>query len=298
LLVTWKYRPRNTLVQSFDPRARLIYLACVILGLTLANIWDIRWIAPLCAISLTLYFLARIEWRDVRRAWIFISFFIFFILGLNALLSGRGGPMEVLQEQSPVVLYRFPTWVVPVTGWVIAIQITAARVWFGLTQVVRILTMVALAIPIPYTFDPSIYGVTFRRMGLGDKAAFAVDLAFRFVPTLGRDFVSSMDAQRARGYELDRLRGGLFGRLRKLAPLIVPVTMMAVVSGEEVIDAMDLRAFGTRRRTWMRRDELRFRGRDWLLVGLGVTILVTYFSAGLSGYGRFWVPQFMLDLAG
>jgi energy-coupling factor transport system permease protein len=34
--------------------------------------------------------------------------------------------------------------------------------------------------------------------------------------------------------------------------LIIPVTMQATVAGEEVIDAMDLRAFGTNKRTWLK----------------------------------------------
>lgn len=297
MLVTWKYRPRDTLIQKFDPRARLIYLACVILGLTLTQIWDLRYILPVTAISLLLYFLARIEWRDVRRAWIFIGLFITFILGLNAFLSGRGGPMEVLREASPVIFYQSPTWTVPVTGWEITVTLTAARAWFGITQVFRILAMVALAIPVPYTFDPSIYGVVFRKMGLPDKASYAVDLAFRFVPTLGRDFGYTIDAQRARGYELDRLRGGLISRLRKLAPLLVPVTMLSITGGEEVVDAMDLRAFGARPRTWLRSDELRFQTRDYLLMGLGLAIFVGFTVVSLLGYGRFWVPEWWLALA-
>jgi energy-coupling factor transport system permease protein len=297
LLVTWKYRPRDTIIQKLDPRARLIYLACVILALTLTQIWDLRYILPVTAISLAMYFLARIEWQDVRRAWIFIGFFIFFILGLNAFLSGRGGPMEILREASPAVLYRSPTWIVPLTGWKITITLTAARAWFGLTQMTRMLAMVALAISVPYTFDPNIYGVTFRRMGLPDKASFAVDLAFRFVPTLARDFGYTIDAQRARGFELERLRGGLLSRLRKLAPLLVPVTMLSIMGGEEVIDAMDLRAFGTHPRTWLRTSELHFATRDYLLIGLGLVLFLGYSAISLMGYGHFWVPEWFLALA-
>jgi energy-coupling factor transport system permease protein len=205
--------------------------------------------------------------------------------------------MEVLQEASPVVLFQSSTWTVPVTGWEITITVTAARAWFGIAQVLRILAMVTLAIPIPYTFDPSIYGVTFRKMGLPDKASYAVDLAFRFVPTLGRDFAHTIDAQRARGYELERLRGGLITRLRRLAPLLVPVTMLSITGGEEVIDAMDLRAFGVQRRTWLRFDELRFRTRDYLLIGLGLAIFLSFTALSLAGYGRFWVPEWFLGLA-
>ena len=64
----------------------------MIFGLTIPEIWDYRIIIPLFVLSLTLYFLARIEWKDVKRAWIFIIVLVVFIVGLNGLLSGRGGP--------------------------------------------------------------------------------------------------------------------------------------------------------------------------------------------------------------
>jgi hypothetical protein len=62
------------------------------LRLTIPEIWDYRIILPLFALSLTLYLMARIEWKDIRRAWIFIIILVCFIVGLNGILSGRGGP--------------------------------------------------------------------------------------------------------------------------------------------------------------------------------------------------------------
>lgn len=298
MLVTWKYRPRETLIQRLDPRARLIFMACVILAITLAQVWDIRLLLPLFILVLILYLLARIEWRDVRRAWLLISVILVFIIGLNALIAGRGGPMAVLQEASPVVLFQTPTIQIPLTPWSLTVTITVARVWFALTQFVRLLTMAMLAVPVAYTFDPSMYGVIFRRLGLPDKASFTMDLAFRFVPSLGRDFAITMDAQRARGYELERAHGGIVERLRRLAPLLVPVTMQSIVAGEEVVDAMDLRAFGTRPRTWMRAGELVYRPRDYILIGLGVAILVGSLAARAAGFGEFWLPEGLVALAG
>jgi energy-coupling factor transport system permease protein len=294
LFVTWKYRQRDTFIQRLDPRARLVFMACIIFAITLAQIWDIRLLLPLFFLAFGLYFLARIEWQDIRRAWIFITILVCFIVGLNALIAGRGGPTAVLVEDSPI-LYQTPTLFIPLTPWSITITITVVRAFFAVTQIVRMLTMAALAIVIPYTLDPSIYGVSFRQLGLPDKASFTMDLAFRFVPTLGRDFTLTVDAQRARGYELERLRGGIFDRLRRLAPLIVPVTMGAIVNGEEVIDAMDLRAFGSRPRTWLR--QLHFELRDYVYMGLGAAILVGYIAIRLSGHGEFWVPDFMYSLA-
>jgi len=81
MLATWRYRPRDTFIQRLDPRTRLLFLFSVIFALTIPEIWDFRIIIPLFVLSLTLYFLARIEWKDVRRAWIFIIVLVVFIVG-------------------------------------------------------------------------------------------------------------------------------------------------------------------------------------------------------------------------
>ena len=55
MLVSWKYRPRNTIIQRLDPRSRLIFLACIILGITIPNIWDFRIIFPLFLIIINFF---------------------------------------------------------------------------------------------------------------------------------------------------------------------------------------------------------------------------------------------------
>ena len=187
MLATWKYRPRNTFIQRLDPRTRFIFLFSIILALTVPEIWDYRIILTLFLISLTLYLLARIEWKDIRRTWLYIFILVFFIVGLNGVLSGRGGPSSVTDIPSPVVFH---------VGWV---PVTVSKIWFALNQVTRMLTMAMPALMLPYTLDPNIYGTAFRRMGVSDKVSFTMDLAFRFLPTFSRDFTTTMGALSARG---------------------------------------------------------------------------------------------------
>jgi len=294
MLVTWKYRPRNTFIQSLDPRTRLIFFFAVILALTIPEIWDYRIIFPLFAVSLTLYFLARIGWKDVKRVWPYIFVLVFFIVGLNGLLSGRGGPSSVTNLPSPVI-FTVPIKI-PFTdiGW--DVPVTISKMWFAITQMSRMLTMAILAIPIPYTMDPNIYGTAFRQMGASDKFSFTMDLAFRFLPTFARDFSITMDAQRARGYEMEKVKGGIASRLRRLAPLIIPVVMQSTVTGEEVIDAMDLRAFGTNQRTWVKAD-LKYAGRDYFMLGLAAAIFISCCVLKWGfGIGEYFVPEFFSNL--
>jgi energy-coupling factor transport system permease protein len=123
-----------------------------------------------------------------------------------------------------------------------------------------------------------------------------MDLTMRFIPTFGRDFQLTVDAQRARGYELEKLSGGLIEQVRKLGPIFVPVTIHAIIGSEDIIDAMDLRAFGVGPRTWV--DVLERHTRDRILIGFGVAILVTSLVLSFMGYGKFWVPEALIRLVG
>jgi energy-coupling factor transport system permease protein len=159
-----------------------------------------------------------------------------------------------------------------------------------------VFSIAVMTILIPYTLNPSLYGVTFRGLGFPDKIAYAMDLALRFIPTFGRDFQLTMDAQRARGYELEKISGGIFEQVRKLGPIFVPVTIHAIIGSEDIIDAMDLRAFGIGPRTWL--EVLTYHTRDRILIAFGVILLLGSILARVLGVGGFWVPQALIHLVG
>jgi energy-coupling factor transport system permease protein len=203
-----------------------------------------------------------------------------------------------VREVASPTLFEVPFYI-PFTEWGFSVPITISKVWFGIVQMVRMLSMAILAIPIPYTMAPDVYGVSFRRMGASDKFSFAMDLAFRFLPTFSRDFATTVDAQRARGYEMEVLKGGIAAKLRRLAPLIIPVTMQATVTGEDVIDAMDLRAFDTNKRTWIKSVELKYAPRDYAMLGLGAAIFVgCCLLKWVFGVGAFFIPDFFTAFLG
>ena len=76
--------------------------------------------------------------------------------------------------------------------------------------------------------DSRSYGATFRGLGLPDRFAYTMELSFRFIPTLARDLAVTLDAQKARGYELEKVKGGLISKITRIAPLLVPVTMNTI----------------------------------------------------------------------
>jgi energy-coupling factor transport system permease protein len=290
MLVAWRYRERpHSLIQKFDPRAWLIFYACFLFA-TL-SFWDVRFLLPFFFIALVTLLTSGITWKEIRRTFLFILGFVFFFAILT-FLTGRGGS-ELYGEEHLIRELKAPF---SILGWTPTLKITVERAFFAVSQLVRVASIALMTILIPYSLNPALYGVTFRGLGLPDKFAYAMDLTMRFIPTFSRDFQLTMDAQRARGYELEKLSGGLVEQVRKMGPIFVPVTIHAIIGSEDIIDAMDLRAFGIGPRTWLEVLERDFKDR--LLIWFGVVLLVGSILLQFFGYGHFWVPQAALRLAG
>ena len=290
MLVAWRYRKReHSFIQSFDPRAWIMFYGCFLMS-TLA-FWDVRYLLPFFGIALFVLLTSGVKWHEMRRAFLFILGFVF-IFAFLTFLTGRGGT-EVYQQEH---LIRRLEASFSILGWTPALDITVERVVFAVSQFVRVSSIAVMTILIPYSLDPAFYGITFRGLGLPDKIAYAMDLTMRFIPTFSRDFQLTMDAQRARGYELEKIKGGLFEQVRKLGPLMVPVTIHAIIGSEDIIDAMDLRAFGIGPRTWLQ--NLIYKFKDRVLIGVGLTILLFSLALSVLGLGNFWVPPQLLALAG
>jgi len=278
-------------MEKFDPRARWIFSLLFLFTITL--FWDARFLAMLFVLAFLWYFSANVPWKETKRAWKFVWFILFIMIVVNTILTG-GGAGGVVPEGGQLVWPNGVT--VPFTDWVIHFGLTWERLWFAFCQILRIIGISAVFIIIPFSMDPRLYGVTFRGLGLPDKFAYSMELAFRYVPTVARDFGVTVDAQRARGYEVES-GGGIFKQILRTAPLIVPVTMNSILTGEDVANAMDLRCFGQGPRTWL--TKLTYHWRDYLLIAFSILMWVTamvivyYF-----GVGGFRVPDWWLSLAG
>jgi energy-coupling factor transport system permease protein len=220
----------------------------------------------------------------VRGNWAYVAFFITFIVVVNTLLTG--GELRGFVAQDLHVYFRLPLLNTP---------ISAEMLCYAAAQLLRFGSMAAMGFPIAFAVAPGDIGPTFARLRVPYKFAYGLDLTFRFVPSMAADMQTTMDAQRIRGYEWDRAPGGPIGRMRRLGPLLVPVTINAIVGAEDTIDAMDLRGFGTGRRTWLR--QLRYGSVDWVVLGGFVALLVTVTVLSFTGHTRLWVPDLLISLA-
>ena len=93
--------------------------------------------------------------------------------------------MEVYTEEHTIRTISAPF---TIFGWQPTLTITVERIFFAISQLVRVFSIAIMTIIIPYSLNPAHYGITFRGLGLPDKFAYAMELTMRFIPTFGRDF--------------------------------------------------------------------------------------------------------------
>lgn len=290
MLVTWQYHFRNSIIEKFDSRAR--WITSFLILFSIVQFWDIRFLSAFLALALAQFFLSKLTWKETKRTWFLLLFIIVFIVGLNTLLTGRGGSMEILESTNHLIK--------TVDLKIFTLTITSEKLMFGLTQIVRMLSIAILFFIIPLTMNPQQYGVTFSGMGIPYKVAFSMDLAFRFVPSLARDFQITLDAQRARGYQINRVEGGLIQTIRRVAPLIIPLIMNSIINAEDIINAMDLRCFGVLKyRTWI--EKLTYQTKDYILIAFGLITLITSIVLtqvyNIGTIENFYIFDFILNLA-
>jgi energy-coupling factor transport system permease protein len=274
MIAHFSYVERDSPIHRLDPAAKVIFMFCYIFSVAL--FFDIRVLAALLLVGFTYYRLSRLRWAETRRAWTFVLVFVLVFVGVSAVLwgGGRSGEETHVIGSGPFGLLL--TW---------------EKLYYAAGMITRMLGIAAVSIPLTFTTPPQDYGVAFKGIGLPDKFAVALDLALRLVPTFATDFQETLDAQRARGYETESVRGGPIAKLRRLTPLVVPVTINAIVGGEDIINAMDLRGFGSGKRTWSRMR--RRTNPDRLVIAAGLALLalsVAWAATGHGGLTVVWAP--------
>ncbi len=270
--VTPRYLGAGSFLGRRDPRVLL--LVPVLYLVAVAGIDDLRGVLVCAAFALVYYRAAEIPWRGVRANWAFMITFVTLLVTVNTVLTSAE------TRTGGQVLFT-----VPLTGT----DVTPGALSYAATLLIRYISLAMVSFPVAFNIAPSDFGVAFARLGLSQRLAYGVDLTFRFLPSTVASLRGTIDAQRVRGYDHTRGRDPV-RRLLSLRPVIIPVTVNALLDAEDTANAMDLRGFGTaRRRTWTR--ELAFDRTDYLVIGIFSLLAAVMTTAKITGLtGTVWVP--------
>lgn len=131
------------------------------------------------------------------------------------------------------------------------------------------------------TTTPEELGMTLTKLKIPYSYTFAFISAIRFTPVLAEELQTIMDAQRARGLELDK--GGPLTRIRKYIPILVPLIVNVLRRSYELAEAMEVKCFGaSKKRTFLK--ELKMRPKDFI----SLAVITLFFGSAI--YLRFFYP--------
>ncbi|MGJ6123444.1 energy-coupling factor transporter transmembrane component T [Mycolicibacterium sp. Y3] len=262
---TLRYLAGDSFLGRRDPRVLILVAALTIV--VVAQVQDVRLMAVAAVVALVYYLSAGIPFAAVRANWLFVGVFVLLLAGLNGVIAGAQQYAGVATE-----LFAIPG---------IGVAVSTATVSYTVTMLLRFLAIAATGFPLSFAIRPGDLSVAFARLGVPSRFAYGIDLTFRFIPTLAANLRETTAAQRLRGYETGNTRNPL-RRISRLRPLIVPVTVSAFVDAEDVADALDLRGFGSQRRTWLR--TLRYGTPDLILLGFWAAATVLATAASVTGH--------------
>jgi energy-coupling factor transport system permease protein len=120
------------------------------------------------------------------------------------------------------------------------------------------------------TTSPDHLGLALEQTHVPYELVFAFTTAVRFVPVLAEEAQTIMDAQKARGLELER--GNFLKRIRNYIPILIPLIVSAIRRSLELAEAMESRAWGaTKKRTNLY--VLRMHKGDVILIAITTAVL-------------------------
>ncbi len=163
-----------------------------------------------------------------------------------------------------------------------SIEITEKGINTAIFMAVRIILLVVISSLLTYTTTPTSLTDAIERL-LSPLSVFHIKvhtlammmtLALRFIPTLIEEIDRIMNAQKARGAELET--GGLIARSKALVPVFIPLMVSSFRRAYELAFAMTCRCYtGGEGRTRMK--QMKLRARDFLALFTVIAVIAGIF---------------------
>ncbi|NLF87563.1 energy-coupling factor transporter transmembrane protein EcfT [Candidatus Bathyarchaeota archaeon] len=245
-----KFRKVSSPIHNLDPRIKFVYVICIFVAAIMFK--SIIPLAALFVMQLPFVFVAKVQkqWLRSMRGAAFLAAFIFIINIVTRFFSAGYVFTAFDIEEATAMTLRF------------IVLVESFSVFF-------------------LTTSPDHLGLALEQSKVPFEFAFAFTTAVRFVPVLAEEAQTIMDAQKARGLELEK--GNLMKRIRNYIPVLIPLIVSAIRRSLELAEAMESRAWGAcKKRTNLY--ALKLHRGDYILLALIIVILVaaSYFFVFVS----------------
>ena len=161
----------------------------------------------------------------------------------------------ITMPSGPTVGYLIPEGLPLIGG---SLPVTIGAVDFGLVMTLRFMVLICAFQLFVISTQPRDIVHTMERMKIPVDYTLMFLIALRFIPTLQIEGMRIHEAQLARGYNPGT---GLVGKIRSVAPVVVPLVSNALSRANVLGFTIDIRGYRTGKRTHLR--EFAFHMRDY-----------------------------------
>ncbi len=216
--------PGESSVHRLDPRIKLVLTLVYIV--VLFAVPNISGMVLAFAAVLVLYLMAKIPLKVLTRSMKPLLPIILFTAILNLFFAAG----------EPIVQF-----------WIF--KISREGIYYAITMVLRILCLIAGSSLLTYTTSPIVLTDAVERLLRPlavlhlpvHELAMMMTIALRFIPTLIEETEKIMNAQKARGADLDT--GSLLQRVKALVPVLIPLFISSFRRADELAMAMECRCY-------------------------------------------------------
>ena len=243
-----KFRRVYSPIHNLDPRVKFVYVCAIFVSAII--FWELLPLIILFLIQIPFVILADVkrEWLRSMRGAAFLAAIIFLTNFVFSFIGAGYKDVGSVLEYAFTMTFRF------------IVLIQSFSVFF-------------------LTTSPDHLGLALEQTRIPYEFCFAFTTAVRFVPVLAEEAQTIMDAQKARGLELEK--GNFLKRIRNYIPILIPLIVSAIRRSLELAEAMESRAWGaTENRTNLY--TLKMHRRDFVLIAITVLILAVAIYVRLS----------------
>ena len=217
-----QFFPGDTFIHRLDPRTKLI--AVILYIVALFNAKGVVTYAMVMAVLVLCILVSRVPFRSLTRGLKPIYIIVAFTAIMNLFFTS-GTPLG--------------------TGWLLS-HITQEGLRSAIYMILRIVMLIMGTFLLTYTTSPIVLTDAIEQLlkPLGrlhfpvHELAMMMSIALRFIPTLIEETDKIMNAQKARGAQLDN--GKMTERIKALVPVLVPLFISAFRRADELAMAMEL----------------------------------------------------------
>jgi len=256
----FKFRSVSSSIHQMDPRSKFVYVCILFAAAVMFS--NLIPLLILFLIQVPLVFVAKVqkEWMRSMKGSAMFAVIIFAMNLLSLYFYSGYETFGSILERSLAMTLRF------------IVLIQTFSIFF-------------------LTTSPDMLGLALEQSHIPYELCFAFTTAVRFVPVLAEEAQTIMDAQKARGLELEG--GNFFKRIRNYIPILIPLIVNAIRRSLELAETMESRAWGANRnRTNLY--VLKMGRKDVLLILISLLILVV--SVYVSIYVQ--IPSIIQILTG